>query len=457
MMATCSASLTDVGSGKLLRVQPAMLNTIRIEETLENCGYLFSTFKRSLEKTGHAGIVAIHFCHDWFLPDDLLLRSVSLFVRILDRKLAGSVAGTYRADSRDFFLLLVSSDKYSDSDFNHDIDLIKSELHRYLGHQFPAEQTPESGNDLHIVVEGVHLASRKGECSDNAMFRAFQELFGAPLLQPGIKSAKQLCIEEIIRKELITPVFQPVFHLPSGEVHGYESLSRISIAGLVENTEELFDRAGKYGLSSALEKLCRKKALYRLKEGGLGGMIFLNVCPSLLLTEKHRPGFTAGLLDLLGIDRSRVVFELTEKTLITDYALFERGVAHYRSQGYRIAIDDLGDGYAGLKMLSQVIPDYVKLARFLVDRIDESPAKQALAEALVCFSKKIGARVIAEGIERPEELAYFTAIGADFGQGYLLALPSPDPSPVMNSFPPANAATSANCGSTLHCRLSRSA
>ncbi len=208
-------------------------------------------------------------------------------------------------------------------------------------------------------------------------------------------------------------------------------------------------------MSSALEKLCRKKALCRLKEVGLGGMIFLKVCPALLLTEKHRPGFTAELLDSLGIDRSSVVFELTEKPLITDYALFERGVAHYRSQGYRIAIDDLGDGYAGLKMLSQVIPDYVKLARFLVDRIDESPAKQALAEALGCFSKKIGARVIAEGIERPEELAYFNSIGTDFGQGYLLALPSPEPSGSRINIPPA--ASSISAGVTLNCRLARAA
>lgn len=427
-----------------------------IEESLENCGYLFNTFKRSLEKTGRAGIVAIHFGLDIFLPDDLL-RSVSLFVRILDRKLTGTVAGTYMADSADFFLLLVSADTYTDREFDSDIARIKKELNKYLRQPFSATSPRRYGGDLAIVVEGVHLASRKGECSDNAMFRAFQELFGAPLLQPEINSSERLFIEEIIREESITAVFQPVFQLQSGEVHGYESLSRLSLPGIIGTTEELFDRAGSYGLSSALEKLCRTKALYRLKESGLGGMIFLNVCPSLLLTEKHRPGFTAELLDNLGIDRSRVVFELTEKTLITDYALFERGVAHYRSQGYRIAIDDLGDGYAGLKMLSQVIPDYVKLARFLVDRIDASPAKQALAEALVCFSKKIGARVIAEGIERREELAYFSSIGTDFGQGYLLARPSPTPSGNSIDIPPAPFALSARSGQTLHCRLPGSA
>ncbi len=215
---------------------------------------------------------------------------------------------------------------------------------------------------------------------------------------------ERLELEQIIVFKQIMPVFQPIVSLENGLIYGHESLSRLIHGGSITNPQELFDKARAHGLTSEIEKLCREKALSRVNEIGLNGMIFLNVCPALLHTEGHRPGFTAELLSHLEIDHSRVVFELTEKTLISDYALFERGVAHYRSQGYRIAIDDLGDGYAGLKMLSQVVPDYVKLAQFLVSNIDSSQPRQALAEALVCYSKKIGAQVIAEGIERSEEL-----------------------------------------------------
>jgi EAL domain-containing protein (putative c-di-GMP-specific phosphodiesterase class I) len=102
----------------------------------------------------------------------------------------------------------------------------------------------------------------------------------------------------------------------------------------------------------------------------------------------------------------------------------QRAVAHYREQGYSIAIDDLGSGYAGLKMLAELEPDYVKLARFLISGIDTSCTKQALVEALVTFCGRIGAKVIAEGIERPEELAYLSFAGVAFGQGYLLAKPA---------------------------------
>lgn len=250
----------------------------------------------------------------------------------------------------------------------------------------------------------------------------------APMNNDALNNSELRELETLIRQKQIRPVFQPIFSLADGSIHGHESLSRPTTDGVINNPEIMFEMARKYGLTSELEKLCREKALSKACSLGLEGLIFLNVCPALLRAEGHRPGFTAELLDYLELDRSRIVFELTEKTLIDDYELFVSGVAHYRSQGYRIAIDDLGDGYAGLKMLSQVVPNYVKLARFLVDKVDLSPTKQALSEALICFSKKIGALVIAEGIERHEELSYFTSIGAELGQGFFLGRPSPEPS-----------------------------
>jgi len=268
---------------------------------------------------------------------------------------------------------------------------------------------------------------------------------------------ERLELEHIIVFKQIMPVFQPIVSLEDGIIHGHESLSRLVHGGRISNPEELFDKARIHGLTSEIEKLCREKALSLARDTKLEGMIFLNVCPALLHTEGHRPGFTAELLNHLGIEHSRVVFELTEKTLINDYDLFERGVAHYRSQGYRIAIDDLGDGYAGLKMLSQVVPDYVKLARFLVSNIDTSPTRQALADALVCFSKKIGAKVIAEGIERPEELQYFRSIGTEYGQGYLLARPTSVPVHTTSIDLSGYYDTADIKSGHLHCRLSRTA
>jgi EAL domain-containing protein (putative c-di-GMP-specific phosphodiesterase class I) len=398
----------------------------RLDDSIDNCTHLFTTFKLTLERSGKAGIVAIHLDYGEFLPDTLM-SSVAVLLRTLGRKLAGRVGGMYRSGMKDFFLLLVPSGAYDDRLFRQDLSLIQAELARLDGHVLMNRQILPLGSDreVSLKVEGVYLTNRIGESSDNALFRAFQELFGAPLQSDGRQSAELAAIDEIITSGLITPVYQPVVRLESGTVYGYEALSRISRpSSIIRNSEELFAKSGSYGLASSLELLCRKKALCKVRELAIPGKIFLNVSPALFQSCDHERGITATLLEELQIERSRIVFELTERTIIEDYDLFLRGVDHYREQGYSIAIDDLGSGYAGLQSLARLEPEYVKLARFLIDAIDISGTKQALVESLVIFCNKIGALVIAEGIERPEELEYLRSIGVHFGQGYLLGKPS---------------------------------
>lgn len=267
----------------------------------------------------------------------------------------------------------------------------------------------------------------------NALFHGFQELFSVSSHPVRLKSAAELELEKIINRELITPVFQPIFSLSDGAIYGHEALTRVSRTGSIATPDELFAHAREFGLTVPLERLCRKKSLVRAKELEIPGRIFINVCPAILQAGDHERGHTASLLDELGIQRSRIVFELTERTLIEDFALFNRTLSHYRKQGYSIAIDDLGSGYSGLKMLAQLEPDYVKLASFLTAGIDSSATRQALVESLASFCGKIGATVVAEGIERDEELAYLISAGVDLGQGYLLGKPSATLLPPNNS------------------------
>lgn len=245
--------------------------------------------------------------------------------------------------------------------------------------------------------------------------------------QPPVEPVTTLLeATRVIGQRLITPHFQPIFSLTLGEVYGYEALSRIVGPTTFATIEDLFYAARCCSMLSDLEQLCRERALTTAARLEVAGRLFLNVCPA-VLADDHRPGLTAKLLGELGIERSRVVLELTERSLINDYALFGRVVDHYRRQGYAIAIDDLGDGFAGLKMLAQLEPDYVKLARFLVADIDRAQVRQALVESIVTFCQRVGIQVIAEGIERQEELDYLAAVGIDLGQGYLLGRPSPQP------------------------------
>ncbi|MCM2357691.1 MAG: EAL domain-containing protein [Geobacteraceae bacterium] len=398
----------------------------RLEESLDDCGYLFSKFKEYLKSTGCAGIVAIHFAHAQLLPDTVT-RSVALFIRIVGKQLRGKIEGGYQAGPGEFFLLLVPAVNYGNELFQQDMEVIRRELRRHCTLPHLARRIVPLGGSGEVLlnVEGVFLSDRDGVNADNALFRAFQELFGSSSLPVCVKSAEQEEIEEIISGELITPVYQPIFSLADGGIYGHEALSRLSRPGGIASPEELFAKSCHYGLAYPLEMLCRKKALIMAKSLEIPGRIFLNVCPSILQADEHERGVTAMLLEELQIERSRIIFELTERTIIEDYELFYRTLSHYREQGYSIAIDDLGSGYAGLKMLARLEPEYVKLSRFLVSAIDTSATRQALVEALATFCGKIGAVVIAEGIERREELEFLVSAGIPLGQGYLLATPSP--------------------------------
>ncbi|MNS72058.1 putative membrane protein YjcC [compost metagenome] len=120
----------------------------------------------------------------------------------------------------------------------------------------------------------------------------------------------------------------------------------------------------------------------------------------------------------------QIVFELTEKQAVTDYESYEGVLASYRAQGFRIAIDDAGSGYNSLKTLVYLKPEYVKLDRSLIQDIHLNPVQQQIVMILVEYANKSGTHVIAEGIERVEELAYLRERGVHMGQGYALGRPS---------------------------------
>lgn len=404
----------------------------RIEDSLTDCGYLFSQFRKQLTTFSRVGVVGVYLPHCIGTPGTTT-QVVALFLRMANGKLRGTIEGGYQSSTSELFILLAPGEEYHDADFDRDLATIRSELSRRFHVMAVKHGSPLHGvrsDECEVRVDGVLLANQPGETTDNTLFRAFQELFGASSQANRRLYDEKEEIRRIIATGAITPVFQPIFCLATGRVHGYEALSRIIPPSSIGNPEELFEKARRHNLAQSLEMLCRHKALEAAARTDIGSQrLFLNVCPAILAEDDHQPGKTAMLLKELNMDRSRLIFELTEQTLISDYALFRKLVSYYRDQGYSIAIDDLGAGYAGLGMLAEVVPDYVKLARFLVSGIDGSPTRQALVEALVSFCDKIGARVIAEGIEREEELMFLARTGVNLGQGYLLAKPSAQPYP----------------------------
>lgn len=235
-------------------------------------------------------------------------------------------------------------------------------------------------------------------------------------------------LDSLLSQHNLQTLFQPVFSIAQRDLHGYEALSRGPADSYLHTPQALFETAQRAGRRTELERACRHAACLRFHEMNLPGKLFLNVSPEALLAPKQSSGSTLALMHSLGIPAHRVVIELTEDMPTGNTAMLAGALACYRSQGFAIALDDLGAGYSSLKLWSELRPEYVKIDRHFIDGIHHDSVKREFVGAILNMAKASRARVIAEGIEQPEELQTLADMGIDLVQGYLLSHPLPAPS-----------------------------
>lgn len=234
---------------------------------------------------------------------------------------------------------------------------------------------------------------------------------------------------DILDNRKIAVVYQPIFSLTTGDIIGWEALTRGPAGTPFATPLALFSFVAEVGELFALERICREEALRQGASLPAGRKLFLNVNPKAFDDPAFVKGYTAELLRRLGLAPCDVVFEITEHEAI-DYRKFRRILHHYRSQGYCIAVDDFGAGHANLQAVLEVAPDFLKVDRTLVAGVDAHRPKQVALEAIVAIAQKTGSRVIAEGIERKEELETVVRLGVDGGQGFFWAAPTRGSMPV---------------------------
>lgn len=228
----------------------------------------------------------------------------------------------------------------------------------------------------------------------------------------------------LVESGSIHMLYQPIVHFPTGRIMAWEALARGPADTPFHSPLVLFDMAEELGMLFTLERACREAAIASAGTLDHEQKLFLNIHPRTLSDPHFTPGKTLEALQRMGLRPENVVFEITERHAIRDFSMFHKTLAHYRGQGFRIAIDDAGTGYSGLAAIAELKPDFIKVDMSLIRNIHRDPVRTALMETLVSFAEKIGAEVIAEGIETREEATKLMAIGAHYGQGYFLGRPS---------------------------------
>ncbi len=278
----------------------------------------------------------------------------------------------------------------------------------------------ENRAQLYSQADSAMYAAKRGGRTDVVLFDHTNSV-------AGMASGTAAAIVEVIARGQLRPVYQPVVELTTDRVLGYEGLIRPTEPSPFNDPAGLFAAAEASGHVVELDFACLEAIVGGAAQIPDDAFLSVNLTPKTI----EAPQFsTAALLSILarhGFPPERLVIELTEHEPITDVEKVRLRVDTCRRAGMRLAADDLGAGNAGLRLLSDLQFDVVKVDLGLVQRSAPGGQASAVVESIVAFATRTGALVIGEGVEYSEQVDQLIALGVPAAQGYLLGRPGPLP------------------------------
>ncbi len=234
-------------------------------------------------------------------------------------------------------------------------------------------------------------------------------------------------LQHVLANGLLNAVFQPIISLKTGAILGVEGLIRGPSQTPIESPSALFSAARRHDLLDSLDAECRRCIVSRYANTDSTGKLFINVLPSSLLAL-DKPRFdVAVFLEKLSLHPGQIVIEVTESQPFNDFHNLRNSLNMLRAIGFQIAIDDLGEGYASLRLWSELRPDYVKIDKHFIRGLHEDGFKQQFVRAIQQISHFTNTAVIAEGVETIAELMTVRDLGIEFAQGFLIGKPEATP------------------------------
>ncbi len=287
-----------------------------------------------------------------------------------------------------------------------------------------AGHRPEWRNALAVVTASVPLSA--------------SSVSGETLLQEGYQAALAMAtgtmtpqmrrlrseLENVLEKGSITVLAQPIMNLTTGDVFGWEILTRGPEGTVLHLPDELFNFASQSRLLGRLEFLVVNRALEEIASRSIKEPIFLNVTA---VTLSH-PLFLTHVLECLErhsvLSPHQVYFEITERHQITNFEAMSDILRSFREHGFRFAVDDAGSGYSSLQWIGELVPELIKVDRSVIRHVDRIAIKESLLKAIVSAAREMNCDIVAEGVEREEEADVLFKLEVDMGQGYYFARPN---------------------------------
>lgn len=219
-------------------------------------------------------------------------------------------------------------------------------------------------------------------------------------------------IQSVLKGDEPSIVYQPIYSLAPRRMVGLECLSRFSVT---PTASQWFSDAAEIGMAVPLELKTIRKALVEMPVGR-DFYLAVNASPDTILSGELEAVFADMAPD-------RIVLEITESACIFDYEKLNQALEPLRSLSVRIAVDDVGAGFANMQHIINLHPELIKLDSSLIRSIDTDASRRALVAAMVSFATETGSHIVAEGVETAGELDVLKALGVPSAQGYFLARP----------------------------------
>ena len=274
-------------------------------------------------------------------------------------------------------------------------------------------QAPLDGGDAEALLRAADIALRVAKRSGTGGQISSYE--GASLNGPGMQSARE-AMSRLIEGDGLSMAVQPIVDLSTGAIHAYEALARFGPAHSGGPLHWL-SLADELGERDELERACLRAALELFGKRPRGVRLAVNLSAPVLLDRRT--------LEMLNQpqDISGLIIEVTEEALVQSDDQLSAAMAPLRERGVRLAVDDMGAGYSGLRQVTTVHPTYLKLDRSLITGIDADENRAAMVGALVDYAERVGSLLVAEGIENDAELQTLLELNVPLAQGYYLGRP----------------------------------
>jgi EAL domain-containing protein (putative c-di-GMP-specific phosphodiesterase class I) len=367
----------------------------------------------------------------WKAFDDLIRQLALVLISIKNENLRREDLVSEVMVSGNAFVVVLSPPRRKEKISYKDLDMVRQRVQRRLREHL-REKLPKEASDRFDLYVGCTTLEKTGEVRFERLFYQALEMAYADSLGEKAKNQRQdmQCLREVLEEGLVKTVYQPVICLPKRTIIGFEALSRVPTEKF-GNIADVFKVAYENNSIWKLERLCREKAFV-----GITNLLhkdehlFLNVEPDSIHDPQLQSRETLDLLHKANLSPDRIILEMTERSEVHDFTAFRKTLRHFQDQGFKLAIDDVGSAYSGLKSIAEVSPDYIKIDMSLIRDIHHRNLKRELLSTIFRFSQSTGIRLIAEGVEVEGELQALLEIGVEFAQGFLFSRPNaPAPRP----------------------------